>query len=304
LLPKQIQVFERGWLSSNNVLLRGADGAALIDSGYLAHAPQTLALVAHALGGERLARLVNTHCHADHMGGNRALADAHGCRVTIPAGEAPLIDRWDERELVLGFADQRAERFRYDDTLAPGDKLRLGDVDWQAIAAPGHDPHALMFFAPEHGILISGDALWEVGFGVVFPALFGELGAFGEARATLESIAKLGVRTVVPGHGRVFTDVARALERSFYRLDGYEEDVTRHARHSVKALLVFALLEKQRMAVADLPRYCDEVGLLRELNARHLHMAPEWFAEWLVADLERARAIAREGGDIVPLVRA
>jgi glyoxylase-like metal-dependent hydrolase (beta-lactamase superfamily II) len=304
LLPKQIQVFERGWLSSNNVLLRGTGGAALIDSGYLAHAPQTLALVAHALDGERLARLVNTHCHSDHMGGNRALQDAHGCRITIPEGEAPLVDRWDDRELALGFADQRAERFRYDDTLAAGDTLRLGDVDWQAIAAPGHDPHALMFFAPEPGILISGDALWEDGFGVVFPALFGELGAFGEARATLESIAKLGVRTVIPGHGRVFTDVARALERSFYRLDGYEEDVTRHARHCAKVLLVFALLEKRRMAVADLPRYCDEVALLRELNARHLHMTPQLLAEWLVAELERARAIAREGGDVVPLVRA
>jgi glyoxylase-like metal-dependent hydrolase (beta-lactamase superfamily II) len=304
LLPSQIQVFERGWLSSNNVLLRGTDGAALIDSGYLSHAPQTLALVEHALGGERLARLVNTHCHSDHMGGNRTLADAHSCRITIPAGEAPLIDRWDERELVLGFADQRAERFRYDDTLAPGDTRRLGDVDWRAIAAPGHDRHALMFFAPEPGILISGDALWEDGFGVVFPALFGDLSAFGAARATLESIANLGVRTVIPGHGRVFTDVGRALERSFYRLDGYEEDVTRHARHCVKVLLVFALLEKQRMAVADLPRYCEEVGLLRELNARHLHMTPQRLAGWLVADLERARAVAREGGDIVPLVRA
>jgi glyoxylase-like metal-dependent hydrolase (beta-lactamase superfamily II) len=304
LLPSQIQVFERGWLSSNNVLLRGADGAALVDSGYLAHAPQTLALVGHALGGERLARLVNTHCHSDHMGGNRALQDAHRCRITIPAGEAPLIDRWDDTELVLGFADQRAERFRYDDTLAAGDTLRLGDLDWQTIAAPGHDPHAVMFFAPDEGILISGDALWEDGFGIVFPALFGDLSAFGEVRATLESIAKLGVRTVVPGHGRVFTDVARALERSFYRLDGYEEDVTRHARHCAKAMIVFALLEKRRLPVAELPRYCAEVGILRELNARHLRMSPQALAEWLVADLERARAIAREGGDIVPLVRA
>jgi len=304
LLPEQIQVFERGWLSSNNVLLRGTEGAALVDSGYLAHAPRTIALVGDALGGERLARLVNTHCHSDHMGGNRALQDAHGCRTTIPAGEAPLIDRWDDRELVLGFADQRAERFGYDDTLAPGDAFRLGDLDWQAIAAPGHDPHALMFFAPGEGILISGDALWEDGFGIVFPALFGDLAAFGAARATLETIAKLGVRTVIPGHGRVFTDVARALERSFYRLDGYEEDVTRQARHAVKVMLVFALLDRRRMAIESLPRYCREVGLLQELNARHLHMTPEQLAEWLVAELERGRAIAREGGDIVPLVRA
>jgi len=304
LLPKQIQVFERGWLSSNNVLARGTEGAALIDSGYLAHAPQTLALVAHALGGERLARLVNTHCHSDHMGGNRALQDAHGCRTTIPAGEAPVIDRWDDRELVLGFADQRAERFRYDDAFAAGDVLRLGDIDWQAIAAPGHDPYALMLFAPEEAILISGDALWEDGFGIVFQALFGDPTALAAARATLESIARLGVRTIVPGHGRVFTGVDRALERAFFRLDGYEEDITRLARHCAKAMVVFALLEKRRLPVVALPRYCEEVGILRELNERHLRMAPAVYAAWLVADLVRAKAIAREGDDIVPLVRA
>jgi glyoxylase-like metal-dependent hydrolase (beta-lactamase superfamily II) len=304
LVPRSVQVFERGWLSSNNVLLRGADGAALIDSGYLTHAPQTLALVAHALGGERLARLLNTHCHSDHMGGNRAVQDAHGCRTTIPTGEAPLVDRWDERELLLGFADQRAERFRYDDTLAPGETIHLGDIAWQVIGAPGHDPHAVMFFAPGDGILISGDALWEDGFGVVFPALFGDLRAFAQTRSTLEAIARLDVRTVIPGHGRVFADAARALERAFYRLDGYEEKPVRLARHCAKVMIVFALLVKQRMPLASLPRYCAELGIMRELNERHLHMTPDALAGWLVTELERGKAIARRGEDLVPLVKA
>ena len=286
------------------MLLRGADGAALIDSGYLTHAPQTLALVAHALGGERLARLLNTHCHSDHMGGNRAVQDAHGCRTTIPIGEAPLVDRWDERELLLGFADQRAERFRYDDTLAPGETIHLGDIAWQVIGAPGHDPHAVMFFAPGDGILISGDALWEDGFGVVFPALFGDLRAFAQTRSTLEAIARLDVRTVIPGHGRVFADAARALERAFYRLDGYEEKPVRLARHCAKVMIVFALLEKQRMPLASLPRYCAELGIMRELNERHLHMTPDALAGWLVTELERGKAIARRGEDLVPLVKA
>ena len=48
-LPATMQVFERGWLSSNNILFTGADNAR-VDSGYLTHAPQTLALVHHALG--------------------------------------------------------------------------------------------------------------------------------------------------------------------------------------------------------------------------------------------------------------
>ncbi len=43
-LPAGMQVFERGWLSSNNILFIGEQQAALVDSGYLTHAPQTLAL--------------------------------------------------------------------------------------------------------------------------------------------------------------------------------------------------------------------------------------------------------------------
>jgi glyoxylase-like metal-dependent hydrolase (beta-lactamase superfamily II) len=303
-LPAQLQVFERGWLSSNNVLMQGRAGAVLVDSSYVSHAPQTLALIEHALGGGRLARLVNTHCHSDHMGGNHAVQTAHGCRTTIPVGEAPLIDRWDDRELVLGFADQRADRFRYDDTIVPGDVLHLGDLDWQVLAAPGHDPHSVMLYAPDERILISADALWEDGFGVIFPALWGDLGAFAATRATLESIARLGVRAVIPGHGRVFGDPGPALERAFRRLQGYERDVTRLARHAAKVMLVFALLDKRRLPLAGLPQYVQDVSLIRELNERHLHMTPKALAEWLVADLGRSGAIGRDGGDIVPQVRA
>jgi glyoxylase-like metal-dependent hydrolase (beta-lactamase superfamily II) len=303
-LGSNIQVLERGWLSSNNVLLHGTDGAALVDSGYGAHAAQTLELVDHALKGARLTRLINTHCHSDHMGGNRALQDRHQCSTTIPAGEAPLIDNWDEDALLLRCADQRAERFRYDDTLAPGDVVRLGEIEWQVIAAPGHDPYAIILYAPEQRILISGDALWEDGFGVIFQALFGHLEALAETRATLESIARLDVRTVIPGHGRVFAEVDAALERAFRRLEGFELEPSRLARHAAKVMLVFALLEKRRMALADVPRYVTTVALLRELNARWFNMTSQDYADWLVTDLERSGALKREGGHLVPLLRA
>ena len=51
LFPDSMQVFERGWLSSNNILFQGKDDTALIDSGYVTHAPQTLALLRHGLQG-------------------------------------------------------------------------------------------------------------------------------------------------------------------------------------------------------------------------------------------------------------
>jgi glyoxylase-like metal-dependent hydrolase (beta-lactamase superfamily II) len=304
VLPETVKVLERGWLSSNNVLLNGGDGAALVDSGYLMHAPQTLALLKHALAGAPLARLVNTHCHSDHMGGNAALQREYGCRTSIPVGEAPLVERWDEEALLLSYADQRAERFRIDDTFAPGDTLRLGDLDWQVLAAPGHDPHATMLFAPAERILISGDALWENGFGVLFPHLLGRAATFAETRRTLESIAQLDVALVIPGHGRIFTEVDAALERAFSRLRGYEEDVGRLARHCAKVMLTFALLERRSMPLARLTGYVDEIPILRDLNRRFFNWTPEHYAAWLVDELERVRALTRKGDKIVPLVAA
>jgi len=295
-LPESIQVIERGWLSSNNVVLHARTGATVVDSGYGAHVAQTLALLERVLAGKKLARLVNTHCHSDHMGGNAAIQAKYGCRTSIPEGEAALIDEWDEQALILAIADQRAERFSYDDTFRDGDTLQMGGFDWHVIAAPGHDTHAVMFHSPEARVLISGDALWENGFGVVFPQLFGRDTALAETRATLEAIGRLGVDVVIPGHGRLFGDAGAALERALYRLEGYEEDITRLARHCAKVMLSFALLEKRSMPLAELPVYVARVPILAELNSRYLHMTPAAMAEWLVNELERAGAVRRNEG--------
>jgi len=295
-LPEGIQVIERGWLSSNNIVLHAPEGATLVDSGYGSHVPQTLALLEHALEGKALGSLVNTHCHSDHMGGNAAIQKKYGCRTGIPEGEAPLIDRWDEQALILAIADQRAERFSYDDTFRDGDTLQMGGFDWQVIAAPGHDTHAVIFHSPEARVLISGDALWENGFGVVFPQLFGRDTALAETRATLEAIGRLRADIVIPGHGRPFGDAGAALERAFYRLEGYEEDITRLARHCAKVMLSFALLEKRSMPFAELPAYVARVPILAELNSRYLGMTPAAMSEWLVNELERAGALRRQNG--------
>ena len=55
--------------------------AALVDTGYATHAPQTLALVQQALGARPLDLIVNTHLHSDHCGGNALLQAAWPCRT-------------------------------------------------------------------------------------------------------------------------------------------------------------------------------------------------------------------------------
>ncbi len=250
-LPATMQVFERGWLSSNNILFTGPD-TALVDSGYVTHAPQTLALVERALDGRPLGRLLNTHLHSDHCGGNAALQAVHGCHTAIPVAEAAKVAAWDEEALSYRATGQQCPRFGFDAVLAPGDELDLGGLRWQVLGAPGHDPHALLLFCAQEGVLISGDALWENGFGVVFPELAGEPG-FDEVRATLDLIGTLDARVVVPGHGRMFGDVRAALGRACSRLDYLAADPRRNAENAVKVLVKFLLLERQRIALAELP---------------------------------------------------
>jgi glyoxylase-like metal-dependent hydrolase (beta-lactamase superfamily II) len=292
----------RDWLSANQVVLKGDDGCVVVDSGYSKHVPLTLALVASRMGldGRPLAKLVNTHCHSDHIGGNAALRRAYGCPIALPVDELPLVEAWDERALLLGYADQRAERFTGDEALQPGTTHRWGELEWHALAAPGHDMAALVFFNEAHGILISGDALWENGYGFVMPPAI-DPQALPATRATLDMIADLDVRCVIPGHGEPFVDARAALERAMRRTDAFEGDSSRMARHALKVVLAFALLDRERMPLAALPDYVARVAIYREFNERFFGLAPATLAEQLVADLERAGAVRRENGELRPV---
>ena len=68
------------------------------------------------------------------MGGNAAIARTYGCPIAIPEGERPLIERWDEVALWLGYAGQSADRFAVDETLYAGETYIWGDLEWRAIA--------------------------------------------------------------------------------------------------------------------------------------------------------------------------
>jgi glyoxylase-like metal-dependent hydrolase (beta-lactamase superfamily II) len=293
-----MRILERGWLSSNNVLFIAPEQTALIDSGYLSHAPQTLALVRHALQERPLDLLINTHLHSDHCGGNATLQLAYGCRTAIPAAEADKVRAWDEDALSFAATGQQCQRFDFHATIQPGDMLTLGGRQWHALGAPGHDSHSLIFYCAEERILISADALWENGFGIVFPELDGEPG-FAEQRATLELIAGLDVRLTIPGHGAPFADVRKALGLAFSRLTYLEADPLRNAQNAVKVMLKFLLLERQQIALAELPALLDSGKSFVTANRRFLKKTPAALAQWAAEQLVRAGAAEIVGGALV-----
>jgi len=293
-----MRVFERGWLSSNNILFLGRDLTALVDSGYVSHADQTLALVRYALAGRSLDLLLNTHLHSDHCGGNAILQKTYRCRTLIPAGEVDRVAAWREDQLNHYLTGQRCDRFGFDSGLAAGDTVMLGDLSWQALAAPAHDPHGLVLYCAREGILLSADALWENGFGVIFPELEGEPG-YGATRATLQMIHNLELRLVIPGHGPPFSKVSDALARAWSRMDYLETDPARTARHAIKVLLKFLLLEHQRIALASVAQRLESIHFVREANRRYLQMSAEDLQQWAVTALIKSNAARLENDMLV-----
>lgn len=298
-LPPDMTLIERGWLSSNNLLLLGRDTCVLIDSGYGAHAGQTLALVRKALNARPLDLLLNTHLHSDHCGGNAALQSAYPALVTqIPPGLARHVSHWDANALTYLPTGQQCPPFRFDALLLPGSVITLGERRWQVHAAPGHDPHSVILFEPVARLLVSADALWERGFGVVFPELEG-VDAFDQVGQTIDLIESLAPVLVIPGHGRAFTDVKESIAFARARLGYFVSHPDKHILHAAKVLLKFKLLEAQHMALDALLAWAQATPYFAMIFRQHFAQRefPDWI-EQLIADLVKSGAAARDGSQI------
>jgi endoribonuclease LACTB2 len=144
---------------------------------------------------ERLASVLLTHAHADHMGGAAAIA------ARWP-GTAFLKVHWPERD--VRFAVPCAP-------LADGQRVPAGDDELVVLHTPGHSPDHACFWHEPTRTLFSGDLLIEGGT-VVIPASRG--GRLSEYLGSLHRVLALQPRRALPGHG-VAIERPVALIRSY-----------------------------------------------------------------------------------------
>jgi glyoxylase-like metal-dependent hydrolase (beta-lactamase superfamily II) len=297
-LPSSMRFIERDWLSANQILFFEDDGSAsVVDTGYVKHAALTCALLERLLGGRPLTRILNTHLHSDHCGGNAALAQQFGAAILVPSGSFQLARDWQLEALSFAATGQRCERFIPDGSIHPGQQFNLGSLAWEVHAAAGHDPQSIMLFAPAHRILISADALWEDGFGVTFPELSGESG-FQEQQEVLDRIESLQPTMVIPGHGPIFFALDSALARARARLAWLKEDPVRNARYALKVLVKFIMLDLEQATEALLIEQLGSAQVFRDASAQ-AGLSAEQALHWSLESLVKAGALRRQGERLI-----
>ena len=132
-------------------------------------------------------------------------------------------------------------RFTIDHALGAGDGIRIGNLDWSVVWTPGHAEGGVSFWCAEHRLVVTGDALWENGFGLLNPWAHG-IGVLDRTALALDHLAELDARVVIPGHGPPFAGVPDALERARSRLAHLRARPDRLRAQAARNLLGFWLL--------------------------------------------------------------
>lgn len=114
--------------------------------------------------GLRPVRLINTHCHIDHILGNRFVAERYGLPLEIHEGELPVLQRGPAVAQMYGlpYPEPSPEPGRF---IAAGELIEWGNTQLKAIYTPGHSPASLSFFCEKDRFLIAGDVLFYESIG-------------------------------------------------------------------------------------------------------------------------------------------
>ena len=107
--------------------------------------------------------LLNTHCHLDHIFGNKYVADKYNLTLQIHKDEKKMLDMAPASGLMYNLPfDNYLGEITY---LAEGKKLNLGSDTLDIILTPGHSPGSLSFYCAHDQFVISGDALFYQSIG-------------------------------------------------------------------------------------------------------------------------------------------
>ena len=145
----------------------------------------------------KVVQLINTHCHLDHIFGNKWVYETYALELFIHKNE----------EVVLAFGPQSGQMWGlpFDNYEGPlhflteGDTLNLGEDKLKIILAPGHSPGSICFYCEEQKFIIAGDVLFRDSIGRTDLPL-------GDHNTLLQSIRQQLFTlpddvVVYPGHG-------------------------------------------------------------------------------------------------------
>jgi len=254
---------QRGYLNGNHFAFR-SDEPVLIDTGYASHFAVTERMLAElGIDLSRIRLIVNTHCHCDHIGGNKVIQERSQCAIAMHEIGKHFIDTRNDWATWWKYFGQEADFFTCSIGLKDGDCLTVGPHDFDVIHTPGHASDGIVLYNRSSKVLLSSDSLWEYDMAVMNIRVEGSAACFMMLKS-LCRLETLDVEIVYPGHGKPFTDMSAAISRTRKRLESFIGDGKKIGNDLLKKIVVYTLMMREEV---------DEGSFFEDL------MKTYWFRE-------------------------
>ena len=109
-------------------------------------------------------KLINTHCHIDHILGNKFVSEKWDLELYMNKIDLPLLEGAGDIAKMYGFKNYKGSPYpkHY---LEEGDILEFGESKLEILFTPGHAPGHICLFNKEEGFIVSGDVLFNGSIG-------------------------------------------------------------------------------------------------------------------------------------------
>ena len=141
-------------------------------------------------------RIINTHYHFDHIGGNGYFT---GAEIWIHEADSSVLENGDPETSVAEFFGGKMHKMKISRKLKDGDKIVLGSSEFEIVHVPGHTPGSICLYDKKQKLLITGDTVFSNGIGRSDL----EGGDFEQLKKSLEKLSKMDIQKILPGHGPV-----------------------------------------------------------------------------------------------------
>tara|TARA_B100001758_G_C18412100_1_gene616544 strand:- start:2260 stop:2898 length:639 start_codon:yes stop_codon:yes gene_type:complete len=114
--------------------------------------------------GLKPVKLINTHCHIDHILGNQFVSEEWDLELYIHKLDVKLVEKSSEIANIYGFKEYKKSPFPRH-FLEDKDTLNFGNSNFEILFTPGHAPGHICLYNKEANIIISGDVIFQGSIG-------------------------------------------------------------------------------------------------------------------------------------------
>ena len=193
-INEQVAFVKLGGMDSNIYVV---ESEVVVDTGtglHAGHLKKAFSLL--GISPESIKRIVNTHAHFDHIGGNSLFKNA---KVLIHEKDAPVLEEGNSRASCAVFFNSNLPKSRVDVRLKDSDTIKAGGVKLKVLHTPGHTEGSICLLDARNKILFTGDTLFSDSYGRT--DLIG--GSAEEMKSSLKKLSALEIDKILPGHGAI-----------------------------------------------------------------------------------------------------